>query len=588
MFCLCAQGDKFLRSPQGPQRRPPLQLTGSVGTGGRNVPADVKLVQFALNLLSAASGGPLQPLALDGVCGQFTIASITRFQHMHFRGLVGDGRIDPGRRTATRLNHLIGGTPPAITSTSAVTQRAVTASPTTLDQLEAARRFAPDAERRIVDAMSRLTRTQTALATRARSQADEKLIREANWHFKADIAENPLTHFLQIQGVYTFMLTALREFNSGIRELFQPGTHPDANAIAFSSYGGFFSLNPDDRFIYITPAFRTQALGLHRARARPHVGWWRGFRPRNLAPRAGRSAAGRHEGSGGADELCRHASFLRAPERVFVQHVLLPRPCGVQASWPGLGIRAKEFDWRNLHGPAAQIRDETRVCCLMRPERPPSRAAVLPPSAAFASKSSPQTGAGMCRSRTLCAAAWLVASLIAFGAGTARAAFPERAVHVIVPFAPGGATDVVARALAQRLAEHLGPAGGRREQARRRRQHRRRRGRQGAARRLHLLLASPAEIAINPHLYPRMPYDPVKDLAPVDQDRRRAAGARGPSFGAGEDASPSWCSSSRAKPGSSTTRRRARAGRSISRPSVPADDRHRHAARSLQGRRARR
>ena len=261
MFCLCAQGDKFRRSPQGPQRRPPLQLTGSVGTGGRNVPADVKLVQFALNLLSAASGGPLQPLALDGVCGQFTIASITRFQHMHFRGLVGDGRIDPGRRTATRLNHLIGGTPPAITSTSAVTQRAVTASPTTLDQLEAARRFAPDAERRIVDAMSRLTRTQTALATRARSQADEKLIREANWHFKADIAENPLTHFLQIQGVYTFMLTALREFNSGIRELFQPGTHPDANAIAFSSYGGFFSLNPDDRFIYITPAFRTQLSG---------------------------------------------------------------------------------------------------------------------------------------------------------------------------------------------------------------------------------------------------------------------------------------------------------------------------------------
>ena len=261
MFCLCTSGDTFLRSPQVPPRRPPLQLTGPVGAGGRNVPADVKLVQFALNLLSATSGGPLQALALDGVCGQHTVAAITRFQHMHFRGTVGDGRIDPGKRTATRLSHLIGGTPPTITSASAVTERAVTASLTTLDQLEAARRFAPDAERRVVDAMNRLVRTQAALATRVRSQADEKLIRETNWHFKADIAENPLAHFLQIQGVYTFMLTALREFNGGSRELFQPGIHPDANAIAFSSYGGFFSLNPDDRFIYITPAFRTQLSG---------------------------------------------------------------------------------------------------------------------------------------------------------------------------------------------------------------------------------------------------------------------------------------------------------------------------------------
>ena len=261
MFCLCAQGDKFLRSPQAPRRRPPLQLTGPVGNGGRNVPADVTLVQFALNLVSAASGGPSRPLSLDGICGPLTVAAINRFQRMHFRGVVGDGRIDPGKRTATRLSHLIGGTPPAITSASAVTERAVTASLTTLDQLEAARRFAPDAERRIIDAMNRLVRTQTALATRVRSDADKKLIREANWHFKVDIAENPITHFLQIQGVYTFMLTAVREFNSGIRELFQPGIHPDANAIAFSSYGGFFSLNPDDRFIYITPAFRTQFSG---------------------------------------------------------------------------------------------------------------------------------------------------------------------------------------------------------------------------------------------------------------------------------------------------------------------------------------
>ena len=121
----------------------------------------------------------------------------------------------------------------------------------------------------------------------------------------------------------------------------------------------------------------------------------------------------------------------------------------------------------------------------------------------------------MCRSRTLCAAAWLVASLIAFGAGTARAAFPERAVHVIVPFAPGGATDVVARTLAQRLSQIWGQpvvvenkpgAGGNI-------------GADAVAKALPdgytVLLASPAEIVINPHLYPRMTYDPAKDLVPV-------------------------------------------------------------------------
>ena len=99
----------------------------------------------------------------------------------------------------------------------------------------------------------------------------------------------------------------------------------------------------------------------------------------------------------------------------------------------------------------------------------------------------------------------------------ALAAYPDKPVRVIVPFAPGGATDVVARALGIRLGQiwkqqviiENKPGAG---------------GNIGAdivaksaADGYTLLLASPAEITINPFVYARMPFDPAKDLAPVSK-----------------------------------------------------------------------
>jgi tripartite-type tricarboxylate transporter receptor subunit TctC len=46
--------------------------------------------------------------------------------------------------------------------------------------------------------------------------------------------------------------------------------------------------------------------------------------------------------------------------------------------------------------------------------------------------------------------------LAAFATGEAKALYPERAIRIVVPFAPGGGTDVVARILAQEMAKDLG------------------------------------------------------------------------------------------------------------------------------------
>ena len=48
------------------------------------------------------------------------------------------------------------------------------------------------------------------------------------------------------------------------------------------------------------------------------------------------------------------------------------------------------------------------------------------------------------------------ALLLAFSNDRAAAGYPERIIKIVVPFAPGGGTDVVARALAQEMAKDLG------------------------------------------------------------------------------------------------------------------------------------
>ena len=109
---------------------------------------------------------------------------------------------------------------------------------------------------------------------------------------------------------------------------------------------------------------------------------------------------------------------------------------------------------------------------------------------------------------------WLVLLLPIFAVTPAAAEYPERPVKVVVPFAAGGPTDVMARMLAQKLGEKLGQqfyienlpgAGGNI-------------GMSSAARAPgdgYTVLVVSSSFTVNPSLYKHCPYDPYKDLVPV-------------------------------------------------------------------------
>ena len=98
---------------------------------------------------------------------------------------------------------------------------------------------------------------------------------------------------------------------------------------------------------------------------------------------------------------------------------------------------------------------------------------------------------------------------------TAQAAYPVRPLKLIVPFPPGGSSDVLARLIAQKLTESLGQpvavenrpgASGNI-------------GHEIAARSAPdgytLLLSNSSTLVTNPHLFKRLSFDPLTDFAPI-------------------------------------------------------------------------
>jgi tripartite-type tricarboxylate transporter receptor subunit TctC len=109
------------------------------------------------------------------------------------------------------------------------------------------------------------------------------------------------------------------------------------------------------------------------------------------------------------------------------------------------------------------------------------------------------------------------AALLACGGANAQDFYPSKPVRIVVSFSAGGPTDTVARIMGARMAELLGQqflienkagAGGNI-------------GADLVAKAppdgYTLLMATVSTHAINPGLYKKMPYDPVRDFAPIGQ-----------------------------------------------------------------------
>lgn len=119
--------------------------------------------------------------------------------------------------------------------------------------------------------------------------------------------------------------------------------------------------------------------------------------------------------------------------------------------------------------------------------------------------------------RVLARNSWLALFFIASGILPAVHAqtWPAKPVRVIVNFPPGGAADQIARAISIPLQEALGQPVVVEN-----------RGGSGgniggdlvaksAADGYTLLMSSGGMVSVNPHIYPKMPFDPAKDLMPV-------------------------------------------------------------------------
>jgi len=109
----------------------------------------------------------------------------------------------------------------------------------------------------------------------------------------------------------------------------------------------------------------------------------------------------------------------------------------------------------------------------------------------------------------------LAAWALALASTAALAQYPSKPVRIVVPYSAGGGTDIVARAVGQKLSDKWGQSVIVDNRV----------GANGiigadavakaSADGYTLLMSTPAEVSTSPHLYPNIPYNAGRDFAPI-------------------------------------------------------------------------
>jgi tripartite-type tricarboxylate transporter receptor subunit TctC len=115
----------------------------------------------------------------------------------------------------------------------------------------------------------------------------------------------------------------------------------------------------------------------------------------------------------------------------------------------------------------------------------------------------------------LCVAAQAAAMTACAQNVPGRSSYPNRTIRILLPFPPGGGSDIMARKIAQKMTERWGqqvvvdnrPGAGGNIAAEA--------AANAAPDGYTLLVAASAQLAVNPSVYPKLPFDPVKSFAPI-------------------------------------------------------------------------
>ena len=122
--------------------------------------------------------------------------------------------------------------------------------------------------------------------------------------------------------------------------------------------------------------------------------------------------------------------------------------------------------------------------------------------------------------RLIAAACLMACSVVVHAQATSTGsvqAYPNKTIRIVVPYPAGGGIDLISRAIGNQLSQRWGqpvvienkPGSGTIVAA------------EGVAKAAPdgytLMVTTDSTISVNPHLYARLPYDPVKDFAPITQ-----------------------------------------------------------------------